>query len=96
MGKKEGKNPGLIVFTPGIFTLRAAEKSDLGFICTSELSKPPFSNIMTAVWTFDRARWFRSDICPFFNDQDVVFLHVCDFFHLFFIFGGDRFFIPTL
>ena len=58
----------LVVFTPGVTAFGAAEESDLGFISASNLSEPPLSKVMTAVWTGNGQSWFGSEVFVTVND----------------------------
>lgn len=58
----------LVVLTPGVTAFGAAEESDFGFISASNLSKPPFCKVVTAVWTGDSKGRFSSDVFVAVND----------------------------
>ena len=85
----------LVVFTPGMVALSTAEESDLRFISTSQLSEPPFCQIMAAV----RAGYLHcrlgADVFIAVDNKNIIFLHVGNFFHLFFRIFRDDFFITA-
>ena len=76
-------------------TLGTAEESDLGFISTSQLSEPPFCQIVTAVRAGNLRCRFCSDVFIAVHNKDIIFLHVGNFFHMVFRIFRDDFFIAA-
>ena len=91
MKNKKTKIGILIVFTPGVVTLGAAEESYLGFIGTSQLSEPPFRQVVAAVRTGNLNCRFCSEVFVAVHNQNIILLHVGNFLHLVFLFFGNGF-----
>jgi hypothetical protein len=77
-----------------MLTLRTPEEPNLTFICRTQLSHPPFSDVITAFRTFNLRCREYPDIVGVINDGNFLFRTLAYFFHS--LIAGDVPNISTL